>query len=99
MKRERPRAAGAPGKAPPCWEIRSEVATLRRTFGRGLDSVGFQTCLIVDSLNRPGVKRRPRWVWKPALQRSQRGAICLIDTATERRGYTLSLSFVDSCQR
>jgi hypothetical protein len=40
-------------------------------------SLDFQTCYIADSLNRPGVKRRSRWVWKPVLRRSG-GTILLI---------------------
>jgi hypothetical protein len=40
-------------------------------------SLDFQTCRLADSPNRPGVKRRSRWVWKPGLRRSG-GAILLI---------------------
>src|SRR5262245_38208297 len=38
---------------------------------RKLSSVAFQTCRIADPPYRPGVKRRPRRVWRPALQRSR----------------------------
>ena len=40
-------------------------------------SLDFQTRRLADSPNRPGVKRRSRWVWKPGLRRSG-GAILLI---------------------
>jgi hypothetical protein len=59
------------------------------TSHAGLSSVGFQTCLIVDPLNRPGVKRRSKQVWKSALQRSQRSDL----------PHSLSWSFVEFCQR
>ena len=53
-------------------------------------SLDFQTCRIADSPKSAGVKRRPRWVWKPVLRRSVR-----------RRDLThsLSLSLVASCHR
>jgi len=40
-------------------------------------SLDFQTCRLADSPDRPGAKRRSRWVWKPVLPRSG-GAILLI---------------------
>ena len=40
-------------------------------------SLDFQTCRIADSPNRPGVKRRSRWVWKPVLRRSGRAMLLI----------------------
>ena len=45
-----------------------------------LGSLDFQTCRIADSPNRPGAKRRSRWVWKPVLPQAG-GAMLLITKA------------------
>jgi hypothetical protein len=79
MERERLRAAGALGNAPllalsslsprtfPC--ARNNRVMMHEHFLVAAQI--FQTCRIADPLNRPGVKRRSRWVWKPVLAQAR----------------------------
>ena len=48
-----------------------EITVLRLRNALGVSSPDFQTCRIADPPNRPGVKRRSRWVWKPVLPGGQ----------------------------
>jgi hypothetical protein len=74
------RPQGRPGKRPcgDCevlWLSRVGRHPLQAAFG----SVGFQTRRIADPPDWPGVKRRPRWVWKSALHgRGSASAILII---------------------
>src|SRR5437660_11789862 len=55
------------GSHRPNWPSRAGNNHSQAVFGR----VDSQTCRVADPPNRPGVKRRPRWVWKSALQRAR----------------------------
>jgi len=65
----------------PCWHFEpkssnflrvSEITLLPMHKALPVSSPDFQTCRIADPPNRPGVKRRSRWVWKPVLPQAGR---------------------------